>query len=199
MRPRFCIRTLLVVILLAAVGIVVYQQTVGRDPIRRTNRFTWFDGGVGVVERIHTGAWDSHDVIWGPGSYLTLNHSIRDTSTFDGASSYRASFQMPNDVNVGDTIEFSTIPLERLSITFPSEFDDTFTLMLPGEFTAFRYGNPSMDWMPDSSNSTARVRIIAMDQDSVRVHIEMHAVLPDFIDLDLDQEFTAKRQQTRAK
>ncbi|MEM8672166.1 MAG: hypothetical protein AAGG48_31920 [Planctomycetota bacterium] len=199
MHLKYSIRTLLFVALIAALGFVLYQRTIGRDPIRRTNSSTWFDHGIGVAERVHTGAWDHHDVIWGPGSHLTLDQSAFDTRTFDGGSSLRASFQMPQDASPGDIFDFAPIPVGRVSVTIPSEYSDTYTFMLPGEFTAFQFGNPFMDWMPSTSESTARVRILAMTDDVVRVHVTMHAVLPDFMDLDLDREFTIKRQSTEPK
>ena len=71
--------------------------------------------------------------------------------------------------------------------------------MLPGEFTAFQFGNPLMDWMPSTSESTARVKILSMTDDSVRVYVTVHAVLPDFMDLDLDREFKIDRQPTKPK
>jgi len=187
------------VALVTALGIVLYQQTIGRDPIRRTNNSTWFDDGIGVAERVHTGAWEYHDVIWGPGSYLTLDQSAFDTRTFDGGSSFRASFQMPREVKSGDVIDFTPIPVDRVSVTIPSEYRDTYTFMLPGEFTAFQFGNPLMDWMPSTSESTARVKILSMTDDSVRVHVTMHAVLPDFMDLDLDRKFKIDRRPTKSK
>lgn len=185
--------------LIAALGIVLYQRTIGRDVIRSTNNSTWFDDGIGVAERVHTGAWEHHDVIWGTGSYLTLDQGAFDTRTFDGASSLQVSFQMPQDAKSGDVIDFTPIPVDRVSVTMPSEYSDTYTFMLPGEFTAFQFGNPLMDWMPSTSESTARVKILSMTDDSVRVYVTVHAVLPDFMDLDLDREFKIDRQPTKPK
>ena len=199
MRLRFSIRTLLVAILLAAVGIVVYQQTIGRDPIRRRSNFTWFENGVGVAERVNTGAWDSHDVIYGPGTHLVLDQSAFDTRTFDGGSSFRASLQMPKDPKVGDVIDFTPIPKDRVSVTFPSEYSETYTFMLPGEFTAFQFGNPLMDWMPSATESNARVKVLAITAKTVRIHVKMRAVLPEWGDLELDREFTVNRYSTKPK
>lgn len=183
----------------AALGIVLYQRTVGHDPIRRTNNSTWFNDGVGVAERVHTGAWEHHDVIWGPGSYLTLDQTAFDTRTFDGGSSLRVSFQMPKEAKSGDIIDFTPIPVDRVSIKIPSKYSETYTFMLPGEFTAFQFGNPLMDWMPSTSESTARVKILSMTDDLVRVHVTVHAILPDFMDLDLDREFRIDRRPTKPK
>lgn len=199
MRLRFSTRTLLIALLLAAIGIVVYQQTIGRDPIRRSRDFTWYENGVGVAERVHTGAWDSHDVIYGPGTHLTLYESDFDTRTFDRGGNFRASLQMPKDPKVGDVLDFTPIPRDRVSVTIPSEFAETYTFMLPGEFTAFQFGNPRMDWMPSNTESNARIKILSMTASTVRIHVKMRAVLPEFVDLELDREFTVARYSTKPK
>ena len=185
--------------MLSAAGLLIYQRTIGRDPIRRTNRSMWFDAGIGIAERVHTGAWESHDVIWGPGTLLTLDQSVFDTRTFDGGSSFRVSLQMPKDPKAGEVIDFTPIPSDRATVTFPSEFSDTYTFMLPGEFTAFQFGNPLMDWMPSNTESSAHVEILEMTAETVRLHVVLHAVLPEFMDLNLDREFTVNRYKTKPK
>ncbi|QDT04837.1 hypothetical protein K227x_32340 [Rubripirellula lacrimiformis] len=184
--------------MLSAAGIVLYQRTIGRDPIRRTNNSRWFDDGIGVVKRVYTGAWDSHDVVWGPGTHLILDQGSFDTRS-TGGGSFRASLQMPKDPKVGDVIAFTPIPADRASVTFSSEYRETYTFMLPGEFTAFQFGNPLMDWMPSNTESSAELKILEMTTETVCLHITLHAVLPDFMDLDLNRDFTVTRNSTKTK
>jgi hypothetical protein len=199
LRLNYSIRFILVTTFVSAAAIQIFQNTIGRDPLIRTDRSKWYDDGIGIVERVHTGAWESHDVTTGPGSYLKLDQGTFDTNTFDGGSLFEASFQMPRNIKVGDTFEFKPIPTDRPTVTLPSTTNVTYTMMLPGEFTAFQFGNPIMDWMPSDSESNARLEVLSMTDDAVRFQLKLHATLPNFSDIDLNEEFHVSRVATKSK
>ncbi|TWT78678.1 hypothetical protein CA13_00740 [Planctomycetes bacterium CA13] len=164
----------------------------GRDPIRRTNDYRWYDDSICITDQIYNGAFEYHDVVWGLGTCLYLETGAFDTRTFDGAGYYRIGFQLPHKVEVGQTYTFSPVPADRTAIAVSD--NHKFSALRTGEFTVFLYGKPSMDWMTDRDPpSTAEVRIESMQSDRVEAHVKIHAVLPEIVDLDLDRKFTANR------
>ncbi len=192
MRLKFGILTLLVLVAVSANAMFAWKATIGRDPIRRTNNYRWHDNSICITERIYNGAFDYHDVVWGLGACLYLETGAFDTRTFDGSGRYVVGFQFSKDVSAGDVYNFSPIPNDRVAVQVSDSH--TFSAMRPGEFTAFQYGNPQMDWMTDRDPpSTAKVTIEAMRSDTVDVHVKLHAVLPEMGVLDLDRKFTAVR------
>lgn len=165
--------------------------------MRRTNNSVWFDDGIGVVRAENAGDWRSHDVLSGSGSYLILGESVIVTDT-SHRRAWGVSFQIDKDVRPGDVIDFTPIPTDRDSITLSSETNDTYTMMMPCEFTAFFRWDPDTLCMPSTSKSNARIKILNMSPDSVRVHVTMHAIVPYLFPtdekFDLDQEFTVNRR-----
>ena len=195
MRLKFGIPTLLVLVAVSAIAMFTWKAMIGRDPIRRTSNYRWHDNSTCITDRIYNGAFDYHDVVWGLGACLYLETGAFDTRTFDGSGRYVVSFQFPKDVSAGDVYHFTPIPNDRKAVKVSDSH--TLSAMKSGEFTAFQYGNPVMDWMTDRDPpSTARVTIAAIQADTVDVHVKLHAVLPEMGDLYLDRKFTAVRIPT---
>lgn len=192
MRTKFGLLSLIILVAISAISMATWKSLAGRDSIRRTNDYRWYDDSICITDRTYDGAFDYHDVVWGLGACLYLEEGAFDTRTFDGAGYYRIGFQFPREVHVGQTYAFSPVPSDRSATTVSDAH--TFSALQTGEFTVMQYGNPLSDCMTDRDPpSTAEVTIEKMRVNQIVVHVKLHAVLPEMGNLDLNQKYTAKR------
>lgn len=176
-------------LVIASVG--VWFAFIHKGPIRGDRDYYWYDGGTGVLERLWEGRWKRCTVMPGAGAYFTIFHGGFDTRTFDGGWNYQVSFQLPRHIKAGDRFELRPVAVDR---QVSERGSMAIGLIEPGEFTAFCFGNPSMDWMPSDSSSTATVTIKSVGSEGVRAHLKLYARLPEFVDLDIDKTFVFRKK-----
>ncbi|MCC9656727.1 hypothetical protein [Rhodopirellula halodulae] len=92
---------------------------------------------------------------------------------------------------MGDKITLSPVPPDRQGESHPH--DMRYTLMLPGEFTAYTFGDHIGSLVANSEIHSSTVNIKAMTADRVVLHADIDVTIPEFYDLKLDRDFTLKR------
>ena len=168
------------------------------DPIRYTREFEWHDKSVGVAEQIYNDAWKYSDHKAGAGTYLHIHDGAFDTRTFDGGGYTIIGLQLPENLTIGETYQLSPMSLDRSA--FVNDDGDTFSEMQTGEFTAFQYSNPMMDWMTDAySESSATIKILKLNKELAVVHLKLLAVWDELINLEVDREFKLNRISQNAR
>lgn len=65
--------------------------------------------------------------------------------------------------------------------------------MLPGEFTAYTFGDHMGAMVAKSEIRKSKITIKTMSGDHVLLHAEIDVTIPEFYDLKLDRDFTLKR------
>ena len=181
---------------LVALAIRFWPQPV--DPIRYTQEFEWHDRSVGIAKQIYNDAWESFDRKPGTGTYLYIHDGAFDTRTFDGGGYTIIGIQLPDKLAVGDTFQLSPMASHRK--TFTNDNEDTFSEMQTGEFTAFQYCNPMMDWMTDAHpESSATIKILKLNNEFAVIHLKLLAVWDVLVNLEIDHEIKLKRNPRNAK
>lgn len=177
--------------LLGDAGVCAWISLRSQDKSQSADRFDWneYSNGVAVQRRDH--GWRYAGEIFGVGTCVVLHHHEPHHKIYGQQGGYQIVFQLPKDVAVGD--EFVLIPVPPVRQGEAQPHDKRYTLMLPGEFIAYTFGDHMGAMVAKSEIRKSKVIIKTMTNERVLIHAEIEVTIPEFYDLKIDRDFTLKR------
>ena len=192
MKIQYAIRSLLLVAAVVASGLALWRAIASNGPESIADCFLWHEYSTGVARQRNRAGWRHCGTIAaGMNSCLVLKHSVLDYEKYDGTGGYMLSFQLPPDPAAGDRFTFALVPTSRTGEMHPKERG--FTLLLPGEFTAYHWGQASAQTTWISKDQEPEIRIKSIDEDYVVLHLKLNIPVADFYPLNIDRDFTVRR------
>ncbi|WP_186775329.1 hypothetical protein [Rubripirellula tenax] len=191
MSSRFTIRTLLLFAAFSAVTFGAWKWLRPQDPNQAVDRFLWNDRSNGIATQRWDFGWQYAGDIRGNGSCIVLHHYRPEHEVYGQHGGFEVVIQLPKDAAVGDQFALFPIPPDRKGEAQPH--DRRYTLMLPGEFTVRTFGDHMGSLVAESEIRKSTVTLKTMSVDRVLIHVEVDVTIPEFYDINLDQDFTLKR------
>lgn len=165
---------------------VSISETASGMKVKTTIEQTWNPSAQAVVDKVYNRAWEFHEMTVGNSTVVHLYHGGFLMGTVDGAAYHKIVFQLPAEVQTGQTYQLKPVPFYRLAKKNGKYL--RLAGMKDGELTAFQYGNPAMGWMKRAKE--ASVKILSMTETKVEIHFRLKADLDPHLDFDMDKRFT---------
>lgn len=191
LNARFSIRTLLLFAAFSAAVFCAWNWFSLRDANQSDDRFHWNERSNGIAAQRWEHGWQYAGEIRGLGSCIVLHHKRPQHATYGQHGGYEVVIQLPKDVVSGDKFTLSPVPPDRKGESHPH--DMRYTLMLPGEFTVYTFGDHIGSLVAKSEIHASTIIVKSMTVDRVVLHADIDVTIPEFYDLKLDREFTLKR------
>lgn len=138
-----------------------------------TEVFEWYDNAVGIARQTSPPFWFHEEIVSGPGTHFTVDHTERSPGSRRAGWYYVLNIQLPPNFQVGDVIEVSPMSSRRAQITRKNGKRQS--EMLPGEMTAFQFGNPHLveSISNSNANSCGTIQIISVSPNDVMARLQL--------------------------